>query len=400
MVQIVNEDHTLEELILEFETNLMDYIGIDRLLVYHKTGKHWNPISAKGVPSKQVATIDVNKELSNVKRITRIDETNQTDSLQGFDAIIPLFHKFSVVGYVLVGKDHDNNPNVNPLSDDDNVYIQILSNLIVVFLESNRAQALRLSKTKEKNEFDVAAKIQTGLIPKDTELANSHYTKIKAVYHPYQAVGGDYYDVINLSKHTLGFCIADVSGHGISAALLMSNFQAMFRALFTDEIPLPVLIHELNKRVSRNASISDKFITFFVGRYSLLSGRLEYVNAGHLAPILFDTRTNSLRELQEGCIGLGMLDFIPTIEVGSIKIRKGSRLVAFTDGLVEVEKSDNTVSRSLDDVQDAIRSTTDIDDTMAELAKLAEIHQQRKMVFDDVSILGIQFLKNAIVPFI
>ena len=80
-------------------------------------------------------------------------------------------------------------------------------------------------------------------------------------------MGGDYYDVIQLSEDEVGFCIADVSGKGISAAILMSNFQANLRALFTQEISLKQLVCKLNNRVLESAN-GEKFITLFIAKYN------------------------------------------------------------------------------------------------------------------------------------
>ena len=108
-----------------------------------------------------------------------------------------------------------------------------------------------------------------------------------AFYRPHFEVGGDYYDVVKMGKDQFGFCIADVSGKGISAALLMSNFQASLRALFTKEISLYQLIEKLNERVFDTAK-GEKFITLFIARYNVVTRTLEYVNAGHNPPIFYN----------------------------------------------------------------------------------------------------------------
>ncbi len=126
---------------------------------------------------------------------------------------------------------------------------------------------------------------------------NNERMQIAAFYQPHQQVGGDYYDVITLNENEIVFCVADVSGKGVSAAFLMSNFQANLNALvnYTD--------------------------------YSL--------DAGHNPPILM--QNGELFLLENGCIGLGMLDEIPTIKEGNIKLKKETTVVCYTDGLTEVE---------------------------------------------------------------
>jgi sigma-B regulation protein RsbU (phosphoserine phosphatase) len=137
--------------------------------------------------------------------------------------------------------------------------------------------------------------------------------------------------------------VADVSGKGISAALWMSNVLAVIRSVFSPRISLRKLVHQLNRRVNESAN-SEKFITMFIGKYNVLTRRLTYVNAGHLPPLLFEPKKGHMISLDKGCIGLGMLDVIPVIEVGNVFISKNSKFLAFTDGLVELERGNKITS--------------------------------------------------------
>jgi sigma-B regulation protein RsbU (phosphoserine phosphatase) len=202
-------------------------------------------------------------------------------------------------------------------------------------------------------------------------------------------VGGDYYDVFRLSRNTIGFCIADVSGKGISAAMLMSNFQAVIRSLFTYSGNLKKLIHQLNARVNESAN-SGKFITLFIGRYNLITRRLSYVNAGHLPPLLFDARKKQLIHLEDGCIGLGMLDFIPSIEVGKTHIPKGSKLLAFTDGLVELDDG-HQVESGAEEVEAIMNNNHPLEHNFLGLRKIIDRIEKDGAAFDDISLIGLEF---------
>ncbi len=393
VAQVINEEHSVDELMLEFETLLKDAIGVGKILVYTRSGNHWNCILSSGVSMSQLDLIDVTRDLSYVSKIETLT-FNDNPAFDGIDAIIPLFHKFKNIGYVLVGDRSEIEPGVSPTLRNLK-FIQILCNLIVVFVEGKKVQEKLIKQQAMQGELRLASKIQAGLIPSDMELAVSSFTKVRSIYHPHQDVGGDYYDVIKLSPYMVGFCMADVSGKGISSALLMSNFQAMLRSLFTAHVPLEKLVRELNQMICRNVASNDKFITCFIGRYNLITGRLSYVNAGHLAPIVHDIYTNEISELQEGCIALGMLDFIPTIEVGGKIISKGTRLVAFTDGLVELDQGE-FVSRSIDDIKHLMYETYGIDELMDHISTMATENMVREKVFDDVSVLGIEFLRKGI----
>jgi sigma-B regulation protein RsbU (phosphoserine phosphatase) len=145
-------------------------------------------------------------------------------------------------------------------------------------------------------------------------------------------VGGDYYDFIKLNENEVAFCVADVSGKGVSAALLMANFQANIRALFKHNSSLTEIIHDLNTLVFDNAK-GEKFITIFLAKYNILTRMLTYINAGHNPPIMLCD--NTMLQLTTGSIGVGMLPEIPRVREGVVHVSSGTVLVCYTDGLVE-----------------------------------------------------------------
>src|SRR5690606_14892246 len=126
------------------------------------------------------------------------------------------------------------------------------------------------------------------------------------------------------------FCVADVSGKGIAASLLMSNFQATLRAMARhSDRSLEQLVHGLNERVHSSAR-GERFITLFIGRIDLRTRYLDFVNAGHNAPLLIQQDT--LEQLRDGSIALGMMPKLPFLKPGSVQIGKGSRILCYTDG--------------------------------------------------------------------
>jgi sigma-B regulation protein RsbU (phosphoserine phosphatase) len=218
-------------------------------------------------------------------------------------------------------------------------------------------------------------------LPQDSDLS------IKGFYYPHYEVGGDYYDCIRLSETKTGFCIADVSGKGISAAILMSNFQASLRALFTYDIELPVLIQKLNTLIMSNAA-GEKFITFFVARYDHEKCLLEYLNAGHNPPVLYDNVTLKVTHLNSMCVGIGMLDEIPPVKEEIIKITGCSKIVCYTDGLSDLKGDDGKEILT----KEIIRYISNRDpverNIQAMLDKLG-IPGSNPDLFDDVSILAV-----------
>ena len=165
-----------------------------------------------------------------------------------------------------------------------------------------------------------------------------------------RVVGGDYYDVLRFDEDTLAFCIADVAGKGMAAALLMSNLQAAVRGLASRTISPNELCAQINRLMYQNIA-ADRFITFFYCVLDVPSGRLSYCNAGHPAPILLrgDGGDERLRD------GGGVLGVFSSQEFAGreVQLRPGDRIVLFTDGVTEAhdaqgeEFGDAGVLRSL-----------------------------------------------------
>ncbi|MFY7944546.1 MAG: PP2C family protein-serine/threonine phosphatase, partial [Crocinitomicaceae bacterium] len=171
-----------------------------------------------------------------------------------------------------------------------------------------------------------------------SELPSNRKMDLSAKYVPRHAIGGDYYDFIPLGDDEYMICIADVSGKGISAALLMANFQATIRTLFKyQRFELPFLLEELNSKVIKSTK-GEKFITFFIAHYNAFTRKMRYVNAGHNHPILLNGRKVTL--LKDGCIGLGMLDELPYVNVGKLELKPNTTFVLYTDGVVELENDE------------------------------------------------------------
>ena len=393
VAQTINEEHSVDALISEFELILREELNVPRVLVFIRTEHGWESLLTSGVGLEAADRIDVERDLLPYRTIQTITMSDQP-VFEGFDAVIPLYHKYKPIGFVLIGDIDDDigiSPTIKHLK-----FIQIIANLIVVFIENKRMQNTLLKQEAIRHELELASRIQAGLVPTAASLPQSSRLLIRSLYHPHLGVGGDYYDVINLSRYSVGFCIADVSGKGMAAALLMSNFQAVVRSVFTPYISLRSLVKKLNARVN-NSSSNEKFITFFVGRYNKVTGRLHYINAGHLPPILYDPSDRSIRMLDKGCLGLGMFDTIPTIEVGSVTVHQGARLLAFTDGLVEIQ--DTPVDERMFSITSIVSDTTGVDDMMRLVHQDVDEYISEGLIADDISALGIEFLRNGLLSY-
>ncbi len=156
---------------------------------------------------------------------------------------------------------------------------------------------------------------------------------------PHRSVGGDYYDYIPIDDSRFLICIADVSGKGIPAALLMSNFQASLRTLIRQTTDPEKIVHELNHQTLINGN-GEHFITFFMALYDTKTREFRYVNAGHNPPYLC-LENDQLLPLEIGTTILGTFRELPFLQVGSYPDLSRFSFFSYTDGLIETRNSDD-----------------------------------------------------------
>jgi sigma-B regulation protein RsbU (phosphoserine phosphatase) len=201
----------------------------------------------------------------------------------------------------------------------------------------NELERIENSEKVRRQEQDMAEalSIQMRLLP--AELPQAPGYAIAADWRPARIVGGDYYDVLRFDDNTLGFCIADVAGKGMPAALLMSNLQAAVRGLASASVSPEELCGAINRLLCRSIA-GDRFITFFYAVLDIPSGQLRYTNAGHPAPLVI--RGDGTHEAL--CEGGGVLGVFEAAEFcsGEVRLCAADRVVLFTDGLLEAHDSD------------------------------------------------------------
>ena len=384
MAQAISAELKTEELIDRFKRILNDDLGIDRILLYKIEEGKWQLLLNSNCPERVVENINVERDLLPFNEITFVG-VSENPILLELDVIIPVIQNNQPVGYVLIGDTNEYEKGVSATIRHLN-FVQTLSIIIFVAIENLRLFHKSLEQEAMRKELELASRMQSMLIPSPADMPKFNGVSIGSYYNPHFEVGGDYYDVIALSPNDLGFCIADVSGKGISAALLMSNFQANLRALFSKDISLSALVEKLNERVMATAK-GEKFITMFIGRYNNQTRKLEYVNAGHNPPFMFVRNSSKIIQLSSGCVGLGMIDDIPIINQGVLNIDEPSTLLCYTDGLVETIDGDKVVynTRILEKNFSRNHSVQQIINT------IAQERESDADVFDDISILGFDF---------
>jgi sigma-B regulation protein RsbU (phosphoserine phosphatase) len=307
-------------------------------------------------------------------------------SIQTFDIVIPVFHKHQPLAYLLVGDLDENRLEISPTIK-HLPFLQTLTNIITVAIENKRLARENLMQVAERKEMELARDMQNMLFP--AYLPEQGKLIVSAFYQPHHQVGGDYYDFIRLNENEVAFCVADVSGKGVSAALLMANFQANLRALFKHNTSLRDIVIELNSLVGENAK-GEKFITLFIAKYNTVTRVLNYVNAGHNPPILIHEGLHF--SLTTGCIGIGMLSEIPRIREGVVHISANSTLVCYTDGLVEQnnESGDDFGMVRLLQVVDK-KAGTDMKKLNSSIMNTLDKFRQDVPYIDDIALLSCRF---------
>ena len=382
----INENLPVNDILEKYLNILKEELNIGKVLLFNYNEK-WERLLMSGVPHKVADEIKVPNDLIYYSQITNLTIA-LNHHLTFFDVLVPVFHHDRPIAYLLIGDIDEERAGMSPTIKHLH-FIQTLTNILVVSIENRHLYNQNLMQEVIKKELDLASRMQSMLIPSHSALPNNQDFGAAAYYLPHFEVGGDYYDVIQLDKHRYGFCIADVSGKGISAALLMSNFQANVRALFTANRMLEEIVHELNQRVMKNAN-GEKFITLFIGEYNSIEKKLTYINAGHNPPVFYQESTKSIKMLENGCIGVGMLDEIPTLSIGTEFTTPGSRLILFTDGTVELE-NENLDEFGTGMMEHELMQKQSLEAVIEKIVEELETFKGTGSYADDITLLVMEF---------
>lgn len=382
ITKAINNNFSTTELLEIFKEVLETQLMIGKLVLFSNSENSWKCILKYGV-GDEYNHINVERDLLPIKEIGTINFSEKSLD-KSFEILIPVYHKSQPLAYVLIG-DIEDKVEVSPAIKHLN-FVQILANIIVVAIENKKLAKESLQQAAMRKELELASEMQSMLFP--STLPNDSKLNTAAFYLPHQEVGGDYYDFIWLNENEFAFCVADVSGKGVAAALLMSNFQANLRVLFNHTTSLTELIQDLNTKVMTSAK-GEKFITLFIAKYNMVTRTLTYINAAHNPPIL--STKNSISALKTGCTGLGMFEEIGTIKEGIINISQGTTIVCYTDGLVELE-NDAEQDFGMDALKEIIKNNPELD--MKNLNKLIMEtifrYKQGRPYVDDIALFSLR----------
>ncbi len=326
ITQAINNNVSADGLYEMYASFVAWEMAVEKVALLVKEDEGWSCKVHRGI-DPELVKLDISEKLPNYQRLKNIEEDKDHPLIKEFDVVIPVLHKDSAIAYSFFGgfkKDDDMYSKVK--------FITTITNIIAVAIENKRLFKRQIRQERLNREMELAGDMQKMLIP--DRLPKNDQFEFSGIYKPHLGLGGDYYDFVDLEDNKFAFCIADISGKGLAAALMMSNFQANFHVLIRRHPNLEELVRELNKALFRLTE-GDRFLTFFVGHYCKEMKVLHYINAGHTPPVLRMNGTTQL--LTKGCTILGSFEDLPVIETGHLQLDDDAFIVTYTDGLTDVQ---------------------------------------------------------------
>ncbi len=330
LTDAINANSSEGDLIAQFQNIVQTHLRIEKLALFVKR-EDWQCLL-------QYGEMDVSEFIIPADDFFRINigvALSEDASHESYDVVIPVLHNNQPLAIALAGDHTEDARGMSPTVKHMR-FLQTLTSVLSVALENKRLLTNLVQQERLKKELELAAEMQHLLLP--SHFPDTTKWNVQGIYRAHQQVGGDYYDVFQFNENEWAFCLGDVSGKGMPAAFLMSNFQAYVRNAFEEKRPdLATLANKLNKRVW-DAAQGEKFITFFLAVYNSESQELEYVNCGHNAPVL--KTGGEFKHFGAKAIGLGMLPELPKVSAVKHVICSGDVMLGYTDGLVEVNNAE------------------------------------------------------------
>jgi phosphoserine phosphatase RsbU/P len=238
--------------------------------------------------------------------------------------------KGKIIGVFQILNKHD-----GAFKKEDENFLEAFSVHASLAIENARLHKDIVEKERIEKELEIAGTIQRRLLPKQLPALPGY--EIDAVARPSKNVGGDYYDLLMLKDGKFAFVIADVSGKGVPAALIVSTLHASLHAYIDGASNLADLVRRLNVIVHENTE-AERFITLFMAVLDPNDGTLTYVNAGHNFPFVLRTQQSSIHPLTSTGLPLGMFNSAE-FQQEIVKLDPSDYLVMYTDGVTEAMNS-------------------------------------------------------------
>ena len=326
ITQAINSNVSGEGLFNMYSAFLSWEMGVRKMLLYFKAEDSWELMTFIGVEEERTKE-DISFLFDRFDRTGNIEEPEHP-LLKDFEIVVPVRHKETEIALVFIGGFEEDEDMYNKVQ-----FITTITNIIAVAIENKRLFKKQVDQEKLKREMELASEMQLMLVPSILPSGNSY--ELASIYKPQIGVGGDYFDYIDFENDSFAFCVADIAGKGIAAALLMANFQANLHSLIRSKESLSDFVHELNNSIYRITK-GERYITFFIAEFNKETRKLKYINAGHNRPFLF--LDGQLYRLDKGSTFLGSFKEIPSnIEVGEFYIPNNALILSYTDGLSDLK---------------------------------------------------------------
>lgn len=383
MTKAINNNVSTAQLLDIYQEILENRLQVGKLVLFNYD-TDWKCILKYGV-DEHFNHLVFEKELLDISEIETISYSKGNLSRR-FEIVIPVYHKQTPLAFVLLG-DIDEKKLEMSSAIKHLPFIQTLTNIMIVAIENKKLSKQSIQRAAIQKELELAKSMQNLLFP--SSLPNTPELQMDVMYFPHQQVGGDYYDVIWTTDEECIFCLADVSGKGVAAALLMSNLQAALRVLLKYTRDLTEVVIDINQLIYDNAK-TEKFISLFIAKYNIKTRKLTYINAGHNAPILYNN--DKLKLLEKGCTLLGITSPLQFVEKESILISKDALLFGYTDGLTDI-MNDTEDNVSVADIENIITKNKLASCNMINKAVMyyAEEFKGEMPFVDDIALMTCKF---------
>jgi sigma-B regulation protein RsbU (phosphoserine phosphatase) len=352
-VRRYNESGPMLEMVLK---SLAETLHIDKIAVLLRGGKNFQLQQSVGIPMNgfsESGPVQLPMNSTTVRNLMRINtpvqlyrenpdgwlllaSSSERDLLDSMstELLLPLPGRDQLMGLITLGPKRSE----EPYTPSDLRLLESVATQTGLALEiGNLARSLANEATQRERihrEIEVAREVQERLFPQEFPVIDG--VSLAGHCRPQQGVGGDYYDSFLLDDGRMGLAIGDVSGKGISAALLMASLRASLRGMTLDAPhDLAAMMDKVNRLVYE-ASATNRYATFFFATYNMETRELIYVNAGHNAPFLIRRRDDTfhVERLEAGGPVIGLLPFAEYEEQRCV-LQRGDLLLAYTDGISE-----------------------------------------------------------------
>ncbi|MCF6271440.1 MAG: PP2C family protein-serine/threonine phosphatase [Melioribacteraceae bacterium] len=271
---------------------------------------------------------------------------------------------------------------VTQFDETDELLLGAILKQVESAIENKRLHQETLENEVMRSELSIASDIQKRILPDSLpEIAGYDLAGINI---PSKEVSGDYFNVYTLKDGRYALIVADVTGKGMPASLLVSTLDASLQSYLDMQIPLSEMALKLNTIVFK-ASTSDRFITFFIAILNPDSGEMEIVNAGHNPPLILKN-DNSIVKINAGGVAFGMFDMGLPFTDEKIILEKGERLFIFSDGIPEaMDKDENEYSDERLDEYLSTNNELSSNDFITSIVEDVKTHANGEHQSDDIT---------------